>query len=137
MPCESHWRSPTWAHEKRLSVSTLTLSVVMTRRFDPGESAPKVRLRKVDEFVAASAQHSLQHEKREALGHFQGDRRRHRELRPGHHGMDENRPVMGESGGDAVVHLASILESDSLYADGFCHLREIRVLEVGAEIKEP
>src|SRR5438309_1794685 len=111
----------------------------MTRRPGPVSSrswsAPKVRLREVDEFVAAPAQHSLHHEKREALGHFDGDGRRHRELRPIHHGIDEDRPVMGESGSDAVIHLASIFESDATYADGFGHRREIRVLEFGAEIK--
>src|SRR3954447_22266319 len=100
-------------------------------------SAPKVGLREVDDLVSAPAQHSLQHKKREALGHFHGDGRRHRELRPIHYGIDEDRSAMGESGGDAVIHLASIFESNSLYADGFCHLREIRVLEFRAEIKEP
>src|SRR5215510_16096576 len=92
-------------------------------------SAPKIRLREVDDFVAAPAQYSLQHEKREAPGHFHGDGWRHRELCPIHHRIDEDRPVMGESGGDAVIHLARIFESDAPYADGFGHRREIRVME--------
>src|SRR5262249_12852468 len=101
----------------------------MTRCLDGmsglSRSAPKVRLREVDDFVAAPAEHSLHHEKREALGHFQSDRWRHSEFRPIHHGIDESRPVMGESGGDAVINLARIFESDPLYADRFRHVRKI------------
>src|SRR4051812_39088297 len=61
-------------------------------------STPEICFGEVDDFVAASAEYSLQHEKREALGHFHGDGRRHREFRPIHYGIDENRPVMRERG---------------------------------------
>ncbi len=43
---------------------------------------------------------------------------------------------MGERGGDAVLHLAGVFESDPADADGFRHGCEIRVLEIGAEIKK-
>src|SRR6478672_9763585 len=99
-------------------------------------STPNVRAGEIDDLVAPPAQYSLQHEKREALGHFQGDGRRHRELRSVHHGIDEDRPVMGESGGDAVIRLARIFESNAPYADGLGHGREIRVLQVHSEIEE-
>ena len=57
-------------------------------------SAPQVRAREVDDFIAPAAKDGLHHEKREAFRHLEGDRRRHHELRAVHDGIDHDRALV-------------------------------------------
>jgi anti-anti-sigma regulatory factor len=56
----------------------------------------EVRLRQVDELVAAAAEHSAQHVEAEASDLLDTDRWRHRELLPMDGDIDERRAIMGE-----------------------------------------
>src|SRR5690349_6459814 len=99
-------------------------------------SAPKVRAGQVDDFIGAAVQDSLYHVERKALGHLDRDGRRHRQLRPIDHRIDEHRTIMGQRRGDRFVHLSWILEADAADPNSLRHRREVRVLKLGPEVEK-
>ena len=77
------------------------------------ELVPEVGAGEVDQLVAAAAEHRLDHVEREALGHLGVDGGRDGQLGAGDDGVDQDRAVMGEGGGDAAFDLARILDPDA------------------------
>src|ERR1700758_2775959 len=109
------------------------LSIPCSIRRPALELAPQIGPGEVDHFVGPAADHRFDHVERKTLRHFHRDRRRHGKFGPGDDGINQDRPVMRQCRGDASLHLAWVLESDSAPATGFGHCREVRVLELGAE----
>jgi hypothetical protein len=58
------------------------------RRWNWNRLAEEVDSRKIDDFIAASIENGLQHEKAKALGFLVGDRWRHRKLLIRHQNLD-------------------------------------------------
>src|SRR5712664_4488517 len=99
----------------------------LAEQIDPGQ---------IDDFVAASAENCFEHEEAESGHLLEGNRRRHRELLPADEDLDQGRSVMLESLSNHRSNLIRCLGGQPEQTCGFGHLRKIRVVKVGCEIKE-
>src|SRR3984957_3028242 len=83
-----------------------------------------------------AAHHRAQHVEGKSLRHFHSDGGRHGEFGSIHHRIDQNRAVVRERGSDSGIDIAGLFEADSPHTDGFGHVREIRILEIRADVDE-
>src|SRR5262249_51863395 len=99
-------------------------------------SLPEVRFGEIDQIVAAAAHHGFHHVEGETLGHLDRDAGRNGKHHPAYDRVDQNRSVVSKRLGDALLDVTRILEPYAAHADRLRHRREIRILELGAEVQK-
>jgi hypothetical protein len=100
-------RKANWSRDnRRASASIEALPLLL----------PEACLGEIDQIVAAATHHGLQHVEGEAFGHLDRDAGRNRKHHPAHDRVDQNRSVVRERIGDALVDVSRILELDPAHA---------------------
>ena len=103
-----------------------------------GIVVPKVNsAQEVEQLVAASGHHSTQGVEGEPLDLLGGDRRRDRQLLAFGDDVDERRAVVGEGLAQARLEIGGLGDPPALDAAGLGDLREVGIVQVGAEGDDP